>query len=204
MFKKFLALAAGTLISLNASAGYIQYQLDGPIVSGKVVIREEDKSVAWFGISGGLAHFTVQDRGDLYHNNMLIETTTSFTGMGPTNMYMRDVWQEESSSQGWLMFSEGDAPGTFNYSMRVLRKAGPHAPYPYLIPTVDITYSGTARATPMAAGFADYLDTATDFVLPRDIPYYDPTQVPEPASLALMVVGAFGALGAARPRKAAA
>jgi len=212
MIKKLIALAAGTLLSTSAFAGYIQYELSGPgLVTefplygpNRVVIREEDKSVAFFSIWTTNGWFRPQDRYDTYHRNWVYETTTSFTGMGPTNMYMRDLQQEEQSAQMWLLFSEGDAPGTFDYTMRVLSEAGPQSPYPLRVPIRDITYTGTATQTTVSAEFASFLDTQDQFLIPRDIPYYDPTQVPEPASLALFAIGAIGAAGVARRRKTAA
>jgi hypothetical protein len=205
--KKILALAAGVLLSLNATAGYVQYELSGlpnPYFlsnASTVVIRDEDKSVAYFSIFTDRDYIIPMDRGDGYHNNWLLETTTSFTGLGPTNMYMRDVMQEEYTKQVWLLFSNGSAAGTYNFTMRILTKPGPQAPYPELSLHADVTYSGTAKEVPVFEWMAE-ADARGDFEIARDIPYYDPTQVPEPGSLALLAIGALGAAGAARRRKA--
>lgn len=210
MIRKLITLATGTLLSLNASAGYVQYELSGPGVSGQnnsfgksiMLIREEDKSVAFFNIVTNLGIFRPQERGESYHQNSLIETTTSFMDLGPTNMYMRDLQQEEYSSQMWLLFSSGQQAGMFNYTMRILRNPGPQSPYPNLIPRLDTTYTGSAKQVAVDADLANILDNSNQFLLPRDIPYFDATQVPEPVSIALFAIGAAAAAGATRRRKA--
>lgn len=204
MIKKILAFAASALLSLHASAGYIQYELRGPNYdpaepeswTNTLVIREEDKSVADYSIDG----FRPQERYEGYYRNRLIETTTSFTGLGPTNMYMWSMQPEEFTKQMWLLFSEGPVPGTFNFTLRVLSRPGPQSAYPELGPWSDITYSGTARQVELNPYYDWWLGT-DPYILQRDVPYFDPTQVPEPGTLALLGIGVLGAAGSARRRK---
>jgi hypothetical protein len=206
MIKHFLSFAAAVSLSFDASAGYIQYNLSGPGLSGPdpgiLVIREEDKSVAFFSIHTQVGHFAPHDQGEYYHQNHILQATTSFRGLGPTNVVMRDVMQEEHTNFMWLTFSRGNGPKSFDYSMRLVSEPGPYAPYPDQHPLRDFTTTGTAvevELSPfLAAGLDWMLENQLD--LPRLVPGY--VGVPEPASMALMMIGALGVINAGRRRKA--
>jgi hypothetical protein len=112
MIKKMMALAATALFSVNASASYIQYELNGG-APGTILMDEATKQVLFYSVGA----FHMSDIGDMYHYGSLVSATTSFKGMGPTNLLMIDSWIEDDWKLGRLLFSEGDAdkPGTFNY-----------------------------------------------------------------------------------------
>ena len=205
MFKKALALAATALFSMNASAGYLKYELTPTsqyaFGSSYMIIRDEDKSVAYYHIASDVAQFFNHDVGDSWTTNTLIETTTSFTGFGPTNLYAYNRVREANESRMWLMFSAGDTADSFDYSMHVFTKPSFDAYHPEQIPARDLYYSGTAKQVVVTQDDLRLLADSRYYVVSTDVPYYDPTQVPEPASLALLAIGAIGAVGAARRRK---
>jgi len=197
MMKKAIALAAAALFSTHASAGIIQYQLKGDI-SGAMLLDDTTKQVLYY----SLGWFQMHHKSSDDHYAALISATTSFKGMGPTNMLLVNEWFTADRAIVRLLFSEGDPdmPGTFNYVLDAHITPGryetPFEPF-------DYRRKGYAIQVPVDPLLLDWV-TKPDSPLDRInkiYPYFDPVNVPEPASLALFGVGAFGAAAVARRRR---
>lgn len=202
MIKKFLALAAASLFSVNASAGVIEYHLDGE-VNGYMIMDDATRAVLMYALYDHDKSFTMQYTWETDHRSAIISATTSFKGMGPTNLLMTDEWIGADLRLGRLLFSEDDAgvAGTFDYVLDVYHGPARDSDWPAWM-TAHST--GYGQATQFAVGktLADLVDPDPYLVpINKVIPYYDPVNVPEPASLALLAAGALGIAGVRR-RKA--
>ena len=199
MIKKFLAFAAGTVFSLHASAGLVQYSFDGN--QGTMLVDSTTKAVVYYSFHG----FAMQDPMDHYHNSGLVSATTSFMGLGPTNMLLFDEWIEDNKQWGRLMFREDDAgkPGVFDYTLSVDIGPGRYASWPsWYNGRRHYTVSGSVTEVPVDLNLVAVLSDPQNYLPVNKIyPYYDPSQVPEPATLGLFAAGAFGIAGVVRRRK---
>lgn len=202
MLKKILALAAASLFSANASASYIEYRLEGG-VTGYIIMDASTRAVERYALYDHDNSFTMQEKGDADHRSQVISATTSFRGMGPTNLLLKDEWIGSEWKIGRLMFSEGDAgsPGTFNFVLDSEMASARFGPWPPTR-TARVNRSGTAIQSGAADDLADLLDPFDPVVEPinKIVPYFDPVNVPEPASLALLLAGALGIAGVRRHR----
>ena len=209
MIKKIVALAATALFSMNASAGYIQYNFSGPI-TGYVIQHDDDQSVAYFQVnmpisgtpsqspSGFNERFTPQF-GD--GSNTFYATTTHFLGDGPANYVGHDNFGGDHDVRVQFDISR-NAQGGFSYV----------ANYTASIFYIPQSFYGTGTLT----GFVSRSSVDSNLVRILDsmggywdgvqkvVPtYVASSEVPEPASIALLAIGALGAAGAARRRKSA-
>lgn len=206
MIKKLFALAAGTLLSLNASAAYVQYNFNlngaGSGLSGFIVQHEEDGSIAFFSLqlNDTYRHYGQQ----LYPFNndgavLITGESSNFGNSGPTNFSISDNFGSDHQTYFNVHFWRSTG-GNFGYTANY--NANLYANIP------SVNYSGTVMGIATKGAVDQVLVNELDMyggydprVPPITPAYVGPTNVPEPASLALLAVGALGAAGAIRRRR---
>lgn len=198
MIKKIIVLAAGALLSMNASAGYVQYNLTGP-VSGFFIQHDDDKTIAMYELGVVADHVWARFFPSGGFDN-ITGASTVFRGAGPTNFSIYDDLTDYYFSNLDIGFSS-DGAGGYNYSARYGQQPIPGLPI--YAPSFPLTITLTGHATlgtvsPFMAGSLDSQNGYADG-LRRIVPTL--IEVPEPTSLALFAIGALGAAGVARRRK---
>lgn len=212
MIKKAIVLAATAFFSLNASAGYVQYDFSGP-VSGFFVQHDDDLSIAYYSFSVPYGQGPTGSVGGLFHpmsgDGVDINTaaTTHFRRNGPTNFSVFDNYgspfpgMEEAVVKFDFSRSTG---GEFSYSADFTARLAHVGLNGWETWPFSGRLTGSLTATAADPSMTAYFDSVGGYddgvngIVPI---YIGPNKVPEPASLALFAVGALGAIGALRHRK---
>lgn len=204
MIKQTLLLAAAMFCSASASAGYVQYNLSGPL-SGYIVQRDGDQSIRYFSLDLSLTSAS----GDEYLQLLtpfqhgegrtdLDATTTHFKKNGPSNFRVVSDFGGDQTTDLKVTFSAG-ANGAFNY-------VADYKNWMFFVPN-GISFAGTHTGSASPGTVDPELVAALDagggyyYNVDGGVPtYVEPNAVPEPGSLALIGIGAI-ALVRRRNRK---
>jgi hypothetical protein len=198
--KKLIALAATALMSMHASAGYVQYDLTGPI-SGFVVQHDDDGSIAFYGMQmvvdmpslGRSASFQITP---MYEQGISVTTTHFPNGNGPTNFTNYDRNDGTIDTLVNVTFSrsnEGNFKYTANYNAGLWMWDGWHYSKGVMdgLATKGVVHESLARSL-------DYYGGYDPQVIPMIPTYIGPARVPEPSTFALLAIGALGVAGLRR------
>jgi len=210
MIKKLIALFATALFSMNALAGYTQYNFHlspgDAGLDGFIIQHDSDQSIALFG-------FQLNDpsKGDGYFGAYftpadsegcicLISEATKFRKNGPTDFSIEDYFGADHFTTLSVSFARAKG-GAFRYTANYTADLFENQPAVYFAGEV----SGLATRGAIDPFVANYLDEIGGYEqgVPHIIPtYIGPSQVPEPTSIALFALGAAGLAGIRRRKTA--
>lgn len=203
MIKKILALAATAVFSLNASAGYVQYNFNAGGLSGFIVQHDTDGSIALFDfqLADSQAGYGQQFAPFAGEGSVLLTGAWTSSLNGPTSFSIHDTFGHDHVTDLRVTFGVGPN-GLFTYTASYT--ADLYANMPPAMYTGSV--SGLASGGTVDEMLASYLDQEGGYAfgVPRIVPtLIAPNDVPEPAGIALLALGAAGMAGIARRRKPA-
>lgn len=204
--KVALFLAAATL-SLSASAGFVQYNFvdttfsDGGTLNGYFVQNTDDQAIAYFSlnVAGGAQHGAQFFPSGLMSN--IASADTYFLGAGPTNF---SAFNNQDVVYYFLDVEFGSTGTAGTYS--VYGTNDQSASFPGIDSASRSIAAGYAVQGAVDADLLAYLEGGPiheiNYIVPRYSP--EPVRVPEPGSLALLMLGAAAIAGVRRKMKAVA
>jgi hypothetical protein len=202
MFKTKLALfLAIATLSASASAGFVKYTFsgttfsDGGALNGYFVQNTDDHAIAYFSldVAGGALGGAQFFPSGLMSN--VSSATTYFTGAGPTNF---SAFNDQDVVYYFLnvQFGETNTAGTY----RVFGTNDQNSQMAGIESGNRTIVGGFAVEGEVSIALLNYLEQGPvpemNYIVPRLVT--NPNPVPEPATLALMLLGAAGVVGARR------
>jgi len=201
MIKKLLVLAAGVVFSLHAHAGYVQYYLGGRL-TGYLIQNDATNRIVGYSFLLFIPNVNPPFGQNIGYGGVvgtspggLVSISTYFPDGGPTNftLFEDTPGLVVSLDANFASAENGDYTYAGNFS--ALLTSGS------LVQESSGALSGTARlGDPVPSFMVDFLDQHGGANgLP--VPYINPAEVPEPASLGLVGLGALGIAALRRRQK---